>query len=140
MRVAAYTGLLRGMEMPSNGTPLLYCLGYVRILGDDPPTWEVADEDPEGLAALAPLQVRVAAASACDRQRGLGADAVDRTVRVTIELVERPEPSTAVVRLGVWRKQGTEPSGSARGEGWAVRLARVAGTWQASGRERTWSR
>jgi len=140
VRVAAYTGLLRGMEMPSTGTPPVYCLAYVHILGDDPPTWEVVDEDPEGLAALAPLHLPVAPASACDGQRGLGAEEGDRTVRVTIELIERPEPSVAVVRFGVWTRPGTGPSGSPRGKGWAVRLARVEGTWQTRGRERTWSR
>jgi hypothetical protein len=139
VRVAAYTGLLGGMEAPSTGTPPVYCLAQVRILSDDLPTWEVVDEDPEGLAALAPLHVAVAPASACDDRRGLGAEEVGSRVWVTIELIERPEPSLAVVNFGVWTK-GTGPSGRVHGEGWTVRLARVEGTWQTRGREGTWSR
>ena len=142
LRVAADGELVRFQEARSNAAPAVYCLGWVRILGEEPPIWEVADEDPEGVAAVASLHAVVVPASACDVQRVLGPDEarVARTVRMTVERIDLPEPTRAVVRVAVWTREGTAPSTSARGEGWAVRLVRVAGRWDVEGRERTWTR
>ncbi len=142
LRVAADGELIRAREAHSDGTTVVYCLGYVRILGEEPPIWEVADEDPEGVASLASLHAPVAPASACDGQESLPPDEarVARTVRMTVERIDLPQPTAAVVRVAVWTREGTAPGTTARGEGWAVRLALVAGSWEVGSRERTWTR
>ncbi len=141
LRVAAVRELVRDQETRSSGAPLVYCLGYVRILGEDPPIWEVADEDPEGLAALASLHAPVAPASTCDTHPVLGPDGrpVARSVRLTVERIDILEPTVAVVRVAVWTKDRTAPATRARGQGWAVRLVRVTGGWEVESRERTWT-
>jgi hypothetical protein len=137
IRVAAFADLVES----ASPAPVLSCLGYVRILGEDPPIWEVADEDPAGVAVLAEHHAPVAPFSACDGEHPSGPDGGSnaRTVRIVIDRVDRPDPSAAVVRAGVWsRDRGSTTA--ARGEGWRLGLARVSGAWQVTERERTWSR
>ncbi|HTS79540.1 MAG TPA: hypothetical protein VMH40_02980 [Myxococcaceae bacterium] len=140
IRLAAETQLVRDLTSHSPGMSLVYCLGYVRILGEEPPIWELADEAPEVLAAVAALQVTVAPASRCARSPAAPPDGppLDGAVHLTVERLDRPDPDTAVVRVALWRTQGTGPSRGGRGEGRSVRLARVAGAWEVTGRERTW--
>ncbi len=137
IRVAADAEVVAGPARPAGPAPALYCLGHVRILGEDPPIWEVADEDPAGLAMLSALRAPVAPASACGDARAADGGPGPRTVRVTVEQVDRPDPSTAVVRVGVWPR---DPPAAARGEGWTFRMRRAAAAWEVMERERTWSR
>ena len=136
IRVAAYADVLGQVRKPTDGV-LRSCLRYVHVLGDDPPTWEVLEEDPAAVARVAAAQAPVTLLRSCEEQSGPGAvsDLEAPAVRITIVRVDRLDPSLAVVRVDLWPGERRPPSGPS--EIWTLRIARVAGGWDVTERRRT---